>query len=84
MTTVEILFGIILCVMAAALVTCVLLQSGKEKSLSGTITGGAGDSYFGKSKGKTKEKVLSKVTTLMAVIFAIMVVVLYVISSVIR
>ena len=33
MATVEIVFGIILCVLAVALIVCVLLQSGKEKSL---------------------------------------------------
>ena len=83
MTTVEIVLGVILCVMAAVLVTCVLLQSGKEKSLSGTIAG-AGESFFSKSKGKTKEKMLSRITTLMAIVFVILVVVLYVVSSVVR
>ena len=83
MTPVEIVFGVILCVMAVALVTCVMLQSGKEKSLSGTIAG-AGESFFSKSKGKTKEKMLSRITTLMAIVFVILVVVLYVVSSVVR
>ena len=83
MTTVEIVLGVILCLMAAVLITCVLLQSGKEKSLSGTIAG-AGESFFSKSKGKTKEKMLSRITTLMAVVFVIMVVILYVVSSIAR
>ena len=83
MTTVEIVLGVILCLMAAVLVTCVLLQSGKEKSLSGTIAG-AGESFFSKSKGKTKEKMLSRITTLIAIAFVILVVVLYVVSSVVR
>lgn len=83
MTTVEIVLGVILCLMAAVLVTCVLLQSGKEKSLSGTIAG-AGESFFSKSKGKTKEKMLSRATTLIAIAFVILVVVLYVVSSVVR
>ena len=83
MTTVEIVLGVILCLMAAVLVTCVLLQSGKEKSLSGTIAG-AGESFFSKSKGKTKEKMLSRATTLIAIAFVILVVVLYVVSSLVR
>ena len=83
MTTVEIVLGVILCLLAVVLIICVLLQSGKEKSLSGTIAG-AGESFFSKSKGKTKEKMLSRITTLMAVVFVVMVVVLYVVSSVIR
>ena len=83
MTTVEIVLGVILFVMAAVLITCVLLQSGKEKSLSGTIAG-AGESFFSKSKGKTKEKMLSRITTAMAIVFVVLVVVLYVVSSVVR
>ncbi|MBE6667805.1 MAG: preprotein translocase subunit SecG [Ruminococcaceae bacterium] len=83
MTTVEIVLGVILCLLAVVLIVCVLLQSGKEKSLSGTIAG-AGESFFSKSKGKTKEKMLSRITTLMAVVFVVMVVVLYIVSSVIR
>ena len=79
----ELVGGIIIIIMAAFLVFAVLMQSGKEKSLSGTIAG-AGESFFSKSKGKTKEKMLSRATTLMAIAFVIMVVVLYVVSSVVR
>ncbi len=77
----EITFGIILCVLAVAVVTCVMLQSGKEKSLSGTITG-AGESFFTKSKGKTKEKILSRVTTILSFVFAAVVVAMYVVTNV--
>lgn len=83
MTTVEIVFGIILIVLAVALVVCVLLQSGKEKSLSSTIAG-AGESFFSKNKGKSKDKMFSLITTILAVVFAILVVVMYVITSVIH
>ena len=81
MSAVEITFGIILCVMAVALITCVLLQSGKEKSLSGTIAG-AGESFFSKSKGKTKDKIFSRVTTILSFVFAALVVVVYVITNI--
>ncbi len=66
----EIAFGIILIVLAAAVVACVLMQSGKDKSLSGTITG-AGENFFAKGKGKSKDKVFSTVTTILSVIFVI-------------
>lgn len=75
----ELTLGIILMVLAAIVVVLVLIQSGKEKSLSGTIAG-AGESFFTKNKGKTKQKKLSIITTiftiafiLLAVVFAIMV-----------
>ena len=77
----EIVLGIVLCVLAVALVICVLLQSGKEKSLSGTIAG-AGESFFSKSKGKTKDKMFSRVTTILAFVFAAVVVAMYVVTSI--
>ena len=67
----EITLGIILMVLATVVTVLVLLQSGKEKSLSGTIAG-AGESFFTKNKGKTKEKTLSIVTSILAIIFVIL------------
>ena len=72
----EIILGIILVVLAVALIACVLMQSGKDKSLSGTIAGGAADSFFSKGKGKSKDKIFSLITTVLAVIFAIVAVVM--------
>ncbi len=71
MWAIEIVLGVITVVLALALVVCVLMQSGKDKSLSGTITGGASESFFAKGKGKSKDKVFSLFTTILAVIFAI-------------
>ena len=68
--------SIILIVLAVALVVCVLMQSGKDKSLSSTITGGASESFFSKGKSRTKEKMLSRITTILAVVFAIVTVLL--------
>ena len=73
----EIALGIVLCVLAVVLIACVLLQSGKEKSLSGTIAG-AGESFFGQGKGRSKDKVLSRITTVLSFVFVILVVVMYI------
>ena len=73
--------GIVLGLIAVALVTCVLLQSGKEKSLSSSIAGGS-ESFFGGSKSKSKDKVLSRITTVLAIVFFVLVVVLYVVVAV--
>ena len=81
MSPVEIVFGIIVCLLAVALVTCVMLQSGKEKSLSGTIAG-AGESFFSKNKGKSKEKNLSRATTILSFVFAAVVIAMYVVINV--
>ena len=72
----DIVLGIVICVLAVILVACVLLQSGKDKRLSGAIAGSS-ESYFGTSKGKTKDKILSRVTTVLAFVFVILVLVMY-------
>ena len=63
---------IIVCVI---LIAIVLLQSGKQAGLSGSIAGGA-ETFFGKSKARTMDALLSKWTTVCAVAFIILAVVL--------
>ena len=57
----------------------VLLQSGKQAGLSGSISGGA-ETFFGKEKGKTLDKLFSKLTTIVAIIFTLLVIIVYVIQ----
>ena len=72
--------GSILSAMAVFLVVAVLLQSGKDKKLSGSIGGGT-DTYFGRTKGRSWEKVLAIVTTVVAVLFLALVIVMYVLIA---
>ena len=76
----EIILGIILIVMAAALVVCVLLQSGKDKRLSGAIAGAA-ETFFSKGQSKTRDKMLSRFTTILSFVFVVLVVILYIVAS---
>ncbi|MBR5295720.1 MAG: preprotein translocase subunit SecG [Clostridia bacterium] len=64
------------------LVVAVLMQSGKDSRLSGTIAGGA-ETFFGKTKGKTIDRVLSKATTIVSIIFVILVLLVYVFSGIV-
>ena len=66
--------------MAIFLVVAVLMQSGKDNRLSGTIAGGA-ETFFGKTKGKTIDRVLSKLTTVVSILFVILVFVVYVLQG---
>ena len=66
----EIALGILLIVLAAVLVVCVLMQSGKDKKLSSTITGSA-DTFFSKGKSQSKDKMLSRLTTILAIVFVV-------------
>lgn len=80
MNIVEIIIGVALLLMAVFLVVAILMQSGKDKRLSGTIAGGA-ETFFGKEKASTMDKMLSKVTTIVAIVFAVLVVVMYMIQG---
>ncbi len=82
----EVLITILCSVMillAIFLVIAVLMQSGKDSNLSGTIAGGA-ETFFGKTKGKTIDRVLSKVTTIVSIVFVILVLVVYVLGAVVK
>lgn len=76
----ELIFGIVLLVMAVFLIVAVLMQSGKDKKLSGTIAGGA-ETFFGKTNSGTMDKILSKITTVVAIIFALIVIAMYIIVA---
>lgn len=77
----EIILGIALLLMAIFLVIAILMQSGKEKNLSGTIAGGA-ETFFGKAKASTMDKMLSKLTTIVAIVFSVLVLVMYMIQGI--
>ena len=79
MGTLELIVGIILIIMSVFLVIAVLMQSGKEKGLSGTIAGGA-ETFFGKSKSKSFDKILSLATAIVAIVFAVLVITMYIIA----
>jgi preprotein translocase subunit SecG len=51
-----------------SLIVIVLLQSGKQSGLSGSIAGGA-ETFFGKNKGRTIDAMLSKYTAVAAIAF---------------
>ena len=74
----ELVLGILLLVMAVFLVIAVLMQSGKDKKLSGAIAGGA-ETFFGQGKGSKMDKVLPRITTIVAIVFVVLVVVMYIV-----
>lgn len=76
----EIILGSLIIIMAVALVVCVLLQSGKDKRLSGTIAGAA-ETFFAKGKSKSRDKMFSRITTILSFVFVIAVVVLVIILA---
>ena len=73
----------VMILLAIFLVVAVLMQSGKDSRMSGTIAGGA-ETFFGKTKGKTIDRVLSKATTIVAIVFVILVLLVYVFSGIVN
>lgn len=57
-------------ILALVLIAVVLLQSGKNAGLSGSIGGGA-ETFFGKNKARTLDGMLSRATTVVAILFII-------------
>lgn len=62
------LFTVLLIIVALALITVVLLQSGKSAGLSGAISGGA-EQLFGKQKARGMDLVLHRTTIVLSVLF---------------
>ncbi len=75
----HIALGIAIIILAVALTTLVLMQSGKGKELSGAIAGG-NNSYLGNTKTSNKDKILFRITAVLAIILVILVLVLYIIA----
>ena len=80
MGALEIVLGIVILVLSVILVASVLMQSGKDKRLSGTIAGGA-ETFFGKTNGKTTDKLFSRLTTILSFVFVILMVVMYILIA---
>lgn len=67
---IKIAIMVLLILASLVLIASILLQSGKEAGMGGTIAGGA-ESIWGKNKGRSFEGKLEKATTISAIIFVI-------------
>ncbi|SDC27655.1 preprotein translocase subunit SecG [Pelagirhabdus alkalitolerans] len=61
----------LLIIVSIALITLIVLQSGKSQGLSGAISGGA-EQLFGKKKARGLDAVLQKATIVVAVLFFVL------------
>lgn len=74
MTPVQIIFGVLLVLLALVIIVLVMKQEGNEQGL-GAISGGSSESFFGKNKGKTNEARMNFVTKILVSIFCVLVLV---------
>jgi preprotein translocase subunit SecG len=75
MSPVVIILSIIYVLLCIGLIGVVLLQSGRNAGLSGSI-GGAAETYWGKNKAKTLEGTFERFTKIGAFLFLILAMVL--------
>ena len=72
-------FGIILLVFAVFLIVAIIIQSNNsQKGLSGALTGGTTEAFYGRNKKKDKNKVLAIITIVVAALFIVSVLTVYV------
>jgi preprotein translocase subunit SecG len=76
----QVLVNVLHILFCISIIVIVLLQSGKQAGLSGSIAGGA-ETFFGKNKGRTIDAMLSKYTTVAAIGFIVTSIVLQVLMK---
>ena len=79
-SAIEWVLGIAIALMGLFLVVAVLMQSGKDKRLSGSIAGGS-DTYYGQNKAKSRDKLIARLTLIIAIVFSVLVVAMYIIIA---
>jgi preprotein translocase subunit SecG len=79
-TVITTIVGILLILVAIFLVVAVLMQSAKNSRMSGVVSGGGAETFFGKYKGKTVDKTLNRWTIVIGVVFVATVLALYIIQ----
>ena len=80
MTALQIVFGIILVLLALVIIFLVLVQESNQQGLSGAISGGSSESFFGKNKGRTDEAKKAFFTKILATVFMVIALVTVVVS----
>lgn len=79
MGALEIISGIVLIVLAIAIILIILLQEGHEANMG--VISGAADSFMDKGRARTLNAFLAKWTKWIAVVFFVLVLVAMIISN---
>lgn len=79
MEVLSVILGVLLILVALAIIATVLLQSSKNARQSGVVSGGA-EAFFGKSKGKAIDRKLNRITLVLVIVFAALVLTMYIVQ----
>ncbi len=74
MGIIEILMGIVICILAVLIISVVYMQEHKAKM--GALTGASDESSFGRNMGKTTDAMLSRATKTLTIVFFVAIVLL--------
>ncbi len=74
MDVVLIIAKILIILVSIAVIAVVLFQDSSSEGLSGTISGGNSDSFFGQNKEKSTKAKLTKLTVILGAAFAVLVI----------
>ena len=79
MEVISVIIGVLLILVALAIVGAVLLQSSKNARQSGVVSGSA-EAFFGKSKGKAIDRKLNRITMVLCIVFVGLVLTIYILQ----
>lgn len=81
---IEYILGVLLLILAVALIVVVGMQQSKRKSgLSNSIAGnGASESYLARNKIASKDSLMKKITLVLIVVFVILVLALFIVGAI--
>lgn len=79
MPALQIAFGVVLILLAVGIIVLVLMQEGNQQGLSGAISGGSSESFFGKNKSRTNEARVGFITKIVAAAFFVLALVAWVV-----
>lgn len=82
LSVLEYIIGGLLGVLGIILIVIIMMQQSIRKGLSGAISGGASETFYGKNKRKSKAKVLNRATMILGIVFAALVMALYITHTV--
>ena len=71
MTALQIVFGVVLIVLAIFIIALVMMQEGNQQGL-GAISGGASESFFDKNKSRTTEAKVAFATKIAVGVFCVL------------
>ena len=75
MSALQIIFGVVLILLAIIIIVLVLMQESNQQGLSGAISGGSSESFFGKNKSRTDEAKKVFITKIATSVFLVLVLV---------